>query len=46
MSVASKQLVPNNETYLCSIQGTGCGTWTLRRDISSMGKGCQAAKYI
>jgi hypothetical protein len=28
MSVTSKQLVPSNETYLCSMQRSACGAWT------------------
>jgi hypothetical protein len=30
MGVASKKLVPNSGTYLCSMQGSACGVWTLR----------------
>jgi hypothetical protein len=30
MSVASKQLAPNSETYLCSMQGIACGACTVR----------------
>jgi hypothetical protein len=29
MSVMSKQLVPSSGTYLCSMQGSACGAWTL-----------------
>jgi hypothetical protein len=29
MSAASKQLVLSSGTYLCSMQGNACGTWTL-----------------
>jgi hypothetical protein len=46
MSVVSKKLVPSSGTYLCSMQGSACGAWTLRGDVSSKGKGCQAAKDI
>jgi hypothetical protein len=46
MSVVSKKLVPSSGTYLCSMQGKCMWGMDTRGDVSSMGKGCQAAKDI
>jgi hypothetical protein len=46
MSVASKKLVPSSGTYLCSMQGSACGTWTLGGMFPLRVKGCQVAKDI
>jgi hypothetical protein len=35
----SKQLVPSNGTYLCSMQGNACLAWTLKGMFSLQVKG-------
>jgi hypothetical protein len=42
----SKELAPNSGTYLCSMQGSSCGAWTLWGNVSSYGTGCEATKDI